>query len=143
MRRRKHGGQRRHRKPSDLGPPERIDSDKLLRGWCEAGFNPREFWTATPREYSAALRGVGDRLVREHDGRAFAAFWTARWGREKDMTPLSEVMIGDQSKAEPRMAQTPDQIQRGMNAWVIATGGTLGRGKRKRRRKAPAEAPAS
>lgn len=104
-----------------------------MRGWCEAGFDPDSFWRATPRSYKAALGGVGDRWIRDHDARLFVGFWTARWHRETDMTPLSEVQSGG-AKPAPEVPQSPEQIQRSLDAWVIATGGTLGKGKRRRKR---------
>lgn len=75
-------------------------------------------------------------MVREHDERIYASYWAARWQREKEMTPLGDVLVGrSAAKAEPEREQTPDEMQRAFDMLVVMTGGTLGGGDKKKRRR--------
>jgi hypothetical protein len=70
------------------------------------------------------------------------SYWAARWQREKDMTPLRDVLIGQRAKEEPERPQTPDEMQAAFDRLVIMTGGTLGGGKKRRRRRKSDDQPA-
>lgn len=109
----------------------------LLSAWCEIGNSPGSWWDATPGEYRAAMEGAQRRLDAAQNARLVAAFWAARWGREKTMTPLKDVLIGGRGKDRRADATTPEAQIAAMDAWVIATGGELGGGKPKRRRRKP------
>lgn len=83
------------------------------------------------------IRAARDRRIDAHNVAIKAAYWGARWGREKTMTSPAEVMIDSEAEAAAkRVAQTPDDHIAALDAWVLATGGTLDppkkrRGKRK------------
>lgn len=56
-------------------------------------------------------------MMREHDGRAWAAWWTARLGREQRMTPLRKLLAPRRGRV-----MAPDELE----AALAAAFGALG-----------------
>ncbi|KFG90731.1 hypothetical protein BV98_001443 [Sphingobium herbicidovorans NBRC 16415] len=79
---------------------------KLFSLWCEAGFDPAQFWVQTPRLLKAALDGYSQRIRWEHRERMNAAWHGAVIGRISKVPPLDR-LLGERSGQE---AQTPEQM---------------------------------
>lgn len=72
------------------------------------------------------MRGRIDR----HNAGLVRAFWTARWSREKDMTPPKDVMIDVDGKAAGAKAaeakpQTGEEMDRAWRAWAAVYGDAI------------------
>lgn len=48
--------------------------------WCQAGFDPDQFWHQTPSHFQLTMRGVRKRLSAEADARLRQAWWGAAFG---------------------------------------------------------------
>ena len=58
--------------------------------WCQAGFQPAEFWDQTPRSFEAIMAGVQNRLEREERMQTALAWTTAAMTRAERLKPLDQ-----------------------------------------------------
>lgn len=75
------------------------------------------FWRVSARQMKAIISGAQDRMLREHNERAWLAWHTAALMRAKKMPNIKKLM----SKAPGRTAQTWQQQMAVMDQWVAHT----------------------
>lgn len=92
-----------------------------MSAYCEAGFDPANFWNLTPREIAAHLDGAARRLRREHNNRAWLAWHAAALTRVKQMPKLESLMSVDR----PEQSQTWEDMLAVVKSIHVAAGGDL------------------
>lgn len=67
----------------------------MFRTWCEAGFDPAQYWVQTPRLLDAAILGFAARRKAEQEGLTYVARLAAglgRWPKDKRLPSLDELL---------------------------------------------------
>lgn len=84
------------------------------------GYDHESFWDQTPRTLSLTIRAYNERIIDEHNERAWLAWHTAGLSRTKKM-PRLESMLAKKPTGRPKWEE---QLE-GLKRWVKATGGKI------------------
>lgn len=95
----------------------------MLSEYVAAGFDPAAFWSLTPRLYLVQMRGAGERLKREHEGRAWLAWHSAALDRAKKLPALRRFVTG---RAARPQRQSRETLQAMCDALAAAWGAKKG-----------------
>jgi hypothetical protein len=98
---------------------------KLLDVWLSFGLDDDAFWRKSPRQIVAILKGREAALVREHNDRAWLAYYTAHLPRVKKPMPLRRLQVR-QDRAR-RQVQSWQQMKAVAQMITLAFGGEVSR----------------
>lgn len=83
------------------------------------GYDHDAFWDQTPHTLSLTFEVHNDRLINEHNERAWGAWHTAALQRTQRFPQLRDLIMHKQTAA------VLDQQLEGLKNWVQATGGKI------------------
>jgi hypothetical protein len=83
------------------------------------GYSHDDFFDQTPRTLSLTFQAYNDRLMYQHNERAWLAWHTAALQRTKTLPQLQTLLAKKQSQADME-----DQLE-GLKRWVQAAGGKI------------------
>lgn len=83
------------------------------------GLDPDAYWTKTPREVVLIFSGKAAQFTREHNERAWLAWYTAALPRFKKFPQLRKLMIRE------RNSQSPEQMLAIAKQWTLLLGGEV------------------
>lgn len=84
------------------------------------GYGHDEFWDQTPRTLSLTFEAYNERLMYQHNERAWLAWHTAALQRTKTMPELHTLL----AKKKSPQTEMEEQLE-GLKQWVQAAGGKI------------------
>lgn len=97
----------------------------MLRSWARAGFDLKELWATTPRQFNAAIGGYVERLEQQQTGRISLAWhtaWLTSWAyHQPNRMPKLETLVAPKRGrgAEAPVRQSLKEMAGVVKAWRV------------------------